>query len=118
MAENTPKKTPPSTAWKPGCPSPNPGGRPKGSGTAEVVELARRVTTKVLRRLEGLVDAPGTEPALLVRIATIAADVARIPREESTGPQTIRFEFVSGDAWTAPVGGDDTSVVTVPEGHA
>ena len=31
LTENTPKNTPPwLTPWKPGCPSPNPGGRPKG----------------------------------------------------------------------------------------
>lgn len=33
LPENTPPNTPPqlvATVWKPGCPSPNPGGRPKG----------------------------------------------------------------------------------------
>ena len=116
---NTPKNTPPSTAWKPGCPSPNPAGRPKGSGTSEVIEFARKLTLKALKRLEKLVDDETTDERVLVRIASIAAETARLPREDgAAAPQVIRFEFVSD--WTAPVGGDDSAVVTTPatEGHA
>lgn len=97
---------PPVTAWKPGQ-SGNPKGRPKGSGTAEIVEYARRLTLKVLKRLEAVVDET-TDEKVLCRIAAIAAETARIPREEGPPPQTISIAWDTN--WSAPSGADESGV--------
>ena len=112
--KNRGRNKPPLTAWKPGT-SGNPAGRPKGSGTLEIIAFARRLSLKTMRKLERIVDADDTDARVLAAIGRLAIEASKLPDAEAPPPQVIRFEF-SGD-WTAPSGADETGIVVeVPEG--
>ena len=114
MSENTPQQTrkrrAPRSAWKPGCPSPNPGGRPRGArevrallqdNSPEAVEtllrlmregppaVAARAAEAVLDRAWGTLARPVTFSLADVTDAELEAECVRLEakaREEAAQP--------------------------------